>query len=602
MKNLDALLKPAWGAEKWILEGWEALNQDEQAVVTQRIDTLFSAGLPFKLKHDRMLYIHAFSLMAQLEVLAIQIPLKLEPKLPTLELRQRMRTQLMDEVFHCMVFTRIVYELITPYAMPPAYNKELEALGDFIRGETCLKTAIVFLNIVGEALIEECFRAFYMADIAPDVFSIILEDEHRHVCEAELYREIGLPSIKALKPKLEILEDKLLSGVFFKSLYINTMVALIGVDGLEKYFSMTDKKHRKQLKQLNLSPGKTWQFFMGSRQFLLLQIKQYTQHNHEVELSAMRQLLMTQWKAPTDPTMVAEFDINITRLKFFEKKYQPEMLTMLMLQAVSQAVSESPMYRTYLSYHRLYQSEKTYVALVVKLPDCGDHLGSIIFEACHQQSIFSLINQVKQTLKLMVFCYKKRQALEQKYPEFALLMDEVMGDIATGVYPYPVAGNPIVSLSNNGFAGYARAKSPLRMNEALKLTLLAVQKKPVWNETSEAFEPEDMLPVSVSADHRIFNGDIPVPKYLTKAFHQVFDKMLNVSEKESKKIKAINEADIIVLIDVLIKEQPQVAYKLLVSLQTVWPDFVDFSTWIKTVAGGIKYSRKVNLQHHIKET
>ena len=145
MSHLDFLLKPTWGAEKWILEGWNALNADEQGVVTGRIDSLFSEGLPFKLTHDRMLYIYAFSLLAQLEVLAIQVPLTFETYMPTPELRQRMRVQLMDEVFHGLVFTRILYELITPYAMPPAYNEEIEDLCGVFK-EAKLEPFLTFCN------------------------------------------------------------------------------------------------------------------------------------------------------------------------------------------------------------------------------------------------------------------------------------------------------------------------------------------------------------------------------------------------------------------------------------------------------------------------
>lgn len=581
MNDLDALLKPTWGAEKWILEGWEALDQGEQAIVSNRVEALFLEGLPFQLKHDRMLYIYAFSLLAQLEVLAIQIPLKFESEMPTLEFKQRMRAQLLDEVFHGLVFTRILYELITPYAMPPAYNQEVEALCNFIREETCPKVAVVLLNLVGEALIEELFRAFYKADIAPSVFSVILEDEHRHVCEAELYREIGLPSSEELTSKLALLEEKLLSSLFFKYPYVNALVALLSLAGIEDLLAILDEKHKRQLKNLKLSPGKPWRFWLGSRHFLLPQIKQYMEQSHPVEMSPTRQLLMSQWKDPSDPTMVAEFDININRLDFFNKKYRPETLTMLMLKALSQAVSTSPLYRTYLSHHRLYQSDETYVALVVKLPDCGDHLGTIIFKECHKTPIESLIDRVKMNLKMMVYCYQRRLALEQEHPDFAVLMDEAMHEIATGVYPYPMAGNPMVSLSNNGFAGYTRAKSPLRVNEALKLTLLAVQRKPVWNEASQAFEPQDSLPVSVSADHRIFNGDIPVPQYLTEAFHQVFDDMLSSSPKQKKQDR-LDERHMVKMLDSLIAVQPKVGYKVLVALQTVWPDFVDFSSWIKT--------------------
>ncbi|MDF1677180.1 MAG: hypothetical protein P1U32_00590 [Legionellaceae bacterium] len=582
MSDLNPLLKPVWGAEKWIAEGWDALTAAEKTEVTERVEALFPDGLPFKLVHDKILYIYAFSLLAQLEVLAIQVPLKFEPQMKNPAFKARMRQQLVDEVFHGVVFTRIVYELVAPYAMPPAYDDGIEDLCNFIREESEPQMALVLLNLVGEALIEEMFRAFYQAGVAPHVFSVILEDEHRHVCEAELYRELGLPPRKALKTKLEILEQKLIASLFSNTLYMRAMLPLISAEGLDRCFNIVDEKHKQQLSTLRLLPGVSWQLFMKNRQFIFTAAKDFEQHNYPIEMSATRQLLMTQWDDPSDPTMVAEFDLNIDCLHFFEKKYRPETLTMLMVQAVSQALSEHALYRTYLSHYRLYQSDKAYVALVVKLPDCGDHLGTMVFCEPHKMSLNALIARVKQNLQMMVYCYQKRMALEAAYPELVLLMDEVMYEAATGVYPYPMPGNPFVSVSNNGFAGYARAKSPLRVNEVLKLTLLGVQRKPVWNEASGSFEPQDSLPVSVSADHRVFNGDVPVPEYLTEAFHRVFDAMLDTSD-EAQGVKPAHIRRLTKKFDLFIKADPKIMYKLLVALQTVWPDFIDLNAWVDVV-------------------
>lgn len=311
MDTLDALIKPQWGAEKWILEGWKVLTSDEQAVVTDRMNALFSNGLPFELHHDKALYICAFSLLAQLEVLAIQVPLKFEKEMPTLQLKKRMRMQLLDEVFHGLIFTRIVYELIAPYAVPPTYNNEVEALCNLIREEKCSKAAVILLNLVAEALIEELFEAFYKADIASVVFDVILEDEHRHVSEAELYREVGLPAAELLDKKLIPLEEKIISSIFMNYAYVNMMVTLLGAEGFDACAFSIDEKHKRQLSTLNLTPGESWNTFMQHRDSLSSHYKLHLQNYEPIALSSMRKVLMTQWKDPVDPTMVGEFDLNV---------------------------------------------------------------------------------------------------------------------------------------------------------------------------------------------------------------------------------------------------------------------------------------------------
>ncbi|WP_419419359.1 hypothetical protein ACNVED_12635 [Legionella sp. D16C41] len=142
MDELTELLRPSWGSEKWILEGWEQITPKEKQLIQSRVDELFQNGLPFEVKQDKLLYIYAFSLLAQLEVLAIQVPLKFEGKMLSINHKKRMRLQLLDEIFHGIVFTKILYMLCAPYAYPPPYNNNIEVICNFIRSEECPKTAV----------------------------------------------------------------------------------------------------------------------------------------------------------------------------------------------------------------------------------------------------------------------------------------------------------------------------------------------------------------------------------------------------------------------------------------------------------------------------
>ena len=44
MDELQELLRPSWGAEKWILEGWQTLTLDEKQLIQQRMHDLFKNG------------------------------------------------------------------------------------------------------------------------------------------------------------------------------------------------------------------------------------------------------------------------------------------------------------------------------------------------------------------------------------------------------------------------------------------------------------------------------------------------------------------------------------------------------------------------------
>lgn len=592
MNELNALLRPCWGSEKWIQEGWATLNPEEKELIHHRMQTLFQHGLPFELKHDKIFYIYTFSLLAQLEVLAIQIPLKFASQMASRSHRERMHVQLLDEIFHGLVFTKIVYMLCAPYALPPAYCEDIETLCNFIRQEECPKTAVVLLNLIGEGWIEEIFRCLKKHDIAPRVFSAILEDEHRHVSEADLYRDIGLPDPQAVSRKLEYLEGLLLTEVFLQYKYVLSICTLLGVQGTAEFILSLNKKHEQQLKKINLQPSMKWQFFTSLGLKLLPQIQEHNHLHREIELSPLRQLFMTQWSNPSDPTMVGQFGVDVSCLDIFNKKYPSETLTTLMLQTISQGLMLEDSFRNFLSHHKLYQSQEAYTALVVKLPNCGDHIGTIVFANCHKMPLQTLSMRIKQIVRLMVYCYKKREKLEKKHPYLKEVLAEFLYDFQNGVYPYPMPGNSVVSLSNIGFCGYQQAKSPLRANEALKFTLLEVERRPVWDKEARQFIAKDILPVSISADHRVFDGNLPIPKLISSTFQEMFKRM-KTHEKSPLPFQG-KDREMLAILDQLLSNDIEMGYKTLTLLQTLWPDFMKIEDLFKDAAK-LEVAQKLNI-------
>lgn len=578
MDELNELLKPSWGAEKWILEGWNEINDDEKKLIKQRMHALFEHGLPFKLKHDKLLYIYTFSLLAQLEVLAIQVPLKFGPKMSTVEYRERMRIQLLDEIFHGMVFTKIVYMLCAPNAVPPPYNANIEVLCDFIRNESCPKVALMLLNLIGEGWIEEIFYSLEREGIAPKIFRSILDDEHRHVCEADLYQDIGLPDMSLVKTKLDFLEGQLLTNIFMQYKYMFSVTSLLGIHGATDFIGSLNRKHLQQLDKIQLKPSENWQFFMKFSQELLPEIQTFSQKHHEVAMSPTRKVFMTQWNNPGDPTMMGKFTIDVSCLDFFNKKFPAETVTTLMMQSVSQLVHSRDDFRSFLSLNKLYQTKEAYVGIVVKLPDCGDHLGTIVFENCHELTARELSYRIRTIMKMMVYCYKKREQLEALHPHFSKIMDKTLYDFANDTYGYPIAGNPFISVSNIGFCGFTDCMSPLRINEPLKFTLLEIEKRQVFNHDTNAFEVKDILPVSISADHRIFDANTPVPKTTAKYFATMFAKMLDDEALSITSERAASfagqDARMVKFLEKILEQNVELGYKALLLLQTYWFDFL----------------------------
>lgn len=575
VKSLSEILRPTWGSEQWIQEGWDRISAQEQQLIQARVDELFKDGLPLELKHDKILYIYAFSLLAQLEVLAIQVPLKFENKMSTPEYRALMHEQLLDEIFHGIVFTKILFLLCSPGSIPPEYNDSIEELCNFIRNEDCPRVALMLLNLIGEGWIEEIFYILEKYNIAPKVFKVIIDDEHRHVCEADLYRDIGLPDKEIVRKKLAFLETQLLSNVFMQYKYMYSTRCLLGVNGAIDFIQSLNRKHLKQLKKIDLEPSEQWHFFMKFAQEIIPRIEYYSRGGavYEVPMTPIRKVFMTQWKEPSDPTMVGQFSINVSCIDFFNKKYPPETVTMLMLQTLSLGFSENDSFRSFLNHNKLYQTKEAYTGLVVKLPGCGDHMGTIVFENCHLFTVQELAAKVKNIIALMTYCFKKREYLDMVYPHLTAIVDDKLYEFANDFYQSPVSGNPVVSLSNIGFCGYSQCKSPLRSSEAMKFTIMEIERRPIWNHQTQAFEPQDMLPVTISADHRIFDGNLPVPKITARYFERVFTKMIEDFGASSTSHKFINDSQLIKSLDHLIANHLEMGYKALLFLQTYWLEF-----------------------------
>ena len=610
MDELNRLLAPVWDAEKWILEGWNKISTSEKEVIKGRMDELFKNGLPFEMKHDKLFYIYTFSLLAQFEVLAIQVPLKFEEKMSSAKFKRAMRAQLLDEIFHGMVFTKIVYLLCTPYSFPPAYNVEIEALCNFIRNEDCPKIGVVLLNLIGEGWIEEIFYSLYRQNVAPEVFSIIIDDEHRHVGEADLYRDIGLPNMEVVRSKLDYLESQLFA-IFSQYKYVTSLNELLGSQGSVDFLEQLDKKYRKQLKKIDLSPGEKWETSLKISKETLRRLNQYVHNSHGIEMTPTRQMFMTQWDNPSDPTMVGDFDVNISCLEFFNKKYPPETLTTMMLQVISQLLADNASFRTFLSHKKLYQSNQSYVAVVVKLSECGDQIGNIVFENCHLMSIEALTSRIRQVIKMMTFCYKKREQLERSHPHLKSIVNDMLFDFNYGTYAYPMPGSSMVTLSNVGSYGYTGTKSPLRSNESMRFTLLEVERKQVWNKETHALELQDILPVSISADHRIFDGNLPLPKIVTQLFHQRF-KMIEENTAFTKThsgndAQYANEFNQIVAyntaLDQILSHNLEVGYKMLTTLQSIWPDFMEIDDFLTNNSKNFnKKASLLTLRNYILQT
>lgn len=661
MEELDQLLKPIWGAEPWILEGWNCLTLEEKEQIKSRLSALFQNGLPFEIKQDKRLYIYTFSLMAQLEVLGIQLPIRFGEKLQQPAFKERMRAQLVDEIFHAILFTKIVFLLCEPYQLPPIYNKKIETICNFVRAQECLKLGIVVMNLICEGLVEEIFTTLCHQGVAPEVFSLVLADEHRHVCEAELYSEIGLPDAETLSEKLHQLEALLVSTFLLEPQYSSALSALLGTQGSLSFLAALNARYTQQLAKINQEPSEKWALFFKYAPTLYQESLPYAdeldKEVYEIPMSATQKNFMIQMHTPGDPTMVAQFELDVSRFYCQPNLANTNLLTPLMLQAMSRTLQEHASFRCFLSFNKLYQTRSAYVALINQLPDYPGHLATIYFRNAHELSAEKINARINRALQMMTYCYRKREQIDIDHPEIKADFEQKLLSQLDELYPYPVPGSQSIYLCNLGEYGYTQATAPLLKQMGLTLLMLTMQKKAVWDHTQQAFLAKEILPISISADSRVFHGLIPIPQLLQEAWDiclaqlsapspspcdlGIKDPLLQellakISAKnqlqyafEIKKVmaqyphlktqgimsnnlqslseellhsylsftadEAENDARFLAVIDHILKENLTLGYRTLVSLQSAWPDYVDVEALLQTANKKVSHARL----HHL---
>ncbi len=595
MIQLNDLIRPIWSVEKSLNKAWSILTSQEKEEVKNRVDKIFYNELPFQLEHDKLIYVHLFSLFTQLEIIALRGLIRFLDKMSMSKLYVQMRQQITDEVFHATLFAKIAYQLSAPFALPLGHQKNFTHFASSIENEEDLTTAFTLVNLIGEGWVEELCLAMKKKNIAVSVFEAVLEDESRHLNEYDLYKQIGLPNRNYLKKKLALFEGELINAVLSQEQYIVTFVTLLGKEHYLELINKINEKQHVMLNKINISPSKNWQVFMKNLPLLLDNIVHFPELDKEVEFSNTRKLLSSKWSDPELPTQSAVFDINVSSLGFFEKKLPSETLTCLMLQALSKGILENPKTRNYIFNHKIYHAKECYVALTITLPGT-EQLGSIEFKNCHEMSIAELAQHIKNDMNIMLYCYKKTKQLQEDHPYLKDLINKLLSPRHEQFYNNLSFAMPAISLSNIGQWGYKAAISPLFPHEVAKLTLTEIERKQVWNPITNQFEIQDILPIGISVDHRVFDGNTHIPRYIQEGFDSMFAKMQETKEKTLSKPfsnldKFINQ------MDTLLANDLEGGFLYLFSKMHVWKNYMSYNELVKTLAINLKDIKKDLLEY-----
>lgn len=113
----------------------------------------------------------------------------------------------------------------------------------------------------------------------------------------------------------------------------------------------------------------------------------------EVEMTPLKKIFMYQLDNPGDPTTVAQFSIDISNFGYFDNKYPPELLTPLMMQAVSHMGATEDSFRNFLSYKNVSYSGCLCCALS-EITRLWRSFGYHLFRDCHELSPIEMLPEL----------------------------------------------------------------------------------------------------------------------------------------------------------------------------------------------------------------
>ncbi len=484
--ELDGLVRPEWPPLRHVRRGWDALSLQERTEVQQRIeDVMAKHRFGDGMRRDALQ--HFFSFLAQVETIAIEIPLRFLSVAPE-EVRPLLRRQLVDEVFHSALFSRLAHELAAPEAQPSAPLASAERLLDRIRAEEDLSVSATLLNLVAEGWIENLFKHALRWGVADAVFEAVLEDESRHVHEATDYIR-GLDASKA-QAAVEALEEGLMevSGEATVGL---SMLELAGEAGYQALVEDLWRTHREHLALAGLVPSARWQ---EMEQIATSAREQAIGVEDAPRPEALpdtpwRRASRRVWDTPRDPTMQGEFDVPVGHIP-------KKLLTPVIVAALGQAWATTPRLNRILQRDTVYQLPQVNVGVRVLVAD--DELATVVVTHADKRSVKDISRMIIDGVRQLEAIRKHRIENDHR------VVDPVSDEVAAMA---PVSPDAFaVALSNPGKFGMVAGGGAFSGALAPSTDISVGQRRrlPVWK--GIAFVPQWHVNMGALQDHRLFDG------------------------------------------------------------------------------------------------
>jgi hypothetical protein len=472
------LVRPEWPPLRHVRHGWAALTETERADVQRRVEAVLAQHRWGPHHKDALL--HFMTFLAQVETVAIEIPMRFLPHAPA-DLRPMLQRQLVDEVFHSTLFARLAHELALPNAQPPAPLASAERLLDRIRHEPDLAVCATLLNLVAEGWIETLFRHALDWQVSDAVFRAVLADEERHVHEAQRYMQ------SVDKAKAQAAVDMFEQGMSEVSSEPTVALSILDLAGPQKHRALAtalDAQHRRALAEVGLHPSAEWERMSALATDLQ---GQEPPSPTRVADSAWRTLARRVWVTPRDPTMQGDFDVAVGHVP-------RKILTPVIIAAIGRAWSAHPQLNRVVARDGVWQLPAANVGVRVLLED--DELATVVIPEADRRSVRDIRRMLLDGI----------EQLRSNRQEIARRGVTAAQDPEVSALVPPAAHMFSVAISNAGKWGVVSGAGSFSgwVSPSTDFTIGLRRRLPRWR--GVAYWPSWHVNVAAIQDHRVFDG------------------------------------------------------------------------------------------------
>lgn len=499
---MDSIIFPKWRPVSHIEEGWNILTQEEKEEVEKRVNCLFEKDY-IRMKTNPIFYLHVFSFLAQVEVLAIQIPLKFMTKFDE-KVNNQLRRQLIDEIVHGLIFTKMAYQLSLPLSQPVPIIEAAERMCDEIREIKDEKLALISLNLIAEGWIEEVFKCVRKWGFSDEIFESILSDEVRHVSDAELYSKTGVDTLE----KSDILKCiRCMENNLIEALSSSTVIrSFIEVGSVDLYYEMKNSllsKHKKQLEELGMLPSEKWLLYEKTSPDIIFDLKLRDSSVEELKSNFTKNIFCKVWESPKDPTITCEFDLEIP------PGLPNNAVTMAYIYFCAQLLQEENYKKNIVlsNNHKILKINTVNIGVRVLVnTHKGFEIGTVNIFGVEKMNLADISMQLLIGLEKLKFWKNERIAFEREFPTDPEEDRKTREDFKHSIFSLPTATSTVPHcITNIGRYGMSRGKTALTSLNSSESCLGEITIKPVWDEEKKSFVPTKILPVTLSVDHRILS-------------------------------------------------------------------------------------------------